>query len=283
MTQLRHAPTNDELWPDSRSLTTFRKSWRSSCTVKLGQVALQLDHDPHDSTRPDLFGQSYRQLFYATFHAFLSSQTDLARQLFPITIAMADRARARLSSDLAAEHVREQVIFGSEPLLDMMELSGYALLMSELDAPGIWPDVRAVWDSIFSGDTAPALARHMSAVLSAHENLFAITTGGVGAHRAEAGPSRAHARTRHRRHHRHVGRATRARARERDRRGLRPANIPGFIQPELADLFIVEYLKQRPDMADLKIPRGAERLQDSLERYRQRMQHMRASEAGGTK
>lgn len=46
---------------------------------------------------------------------------------------------------------------------------------------------------------------------------------------------------------------------------------PGFIQHDLADLFIVSYLKQRPDMADLQIPRGAERLQESLGHYRARM------------
>jgi len=62
------------------------------------KVALLLDHDPHDSTRPDLFEQSYGQLFNATFRALLDSRTDLARQLFPIAITMADRARARLSS-----------------------------------------------------------------------------------------------------------------------------------------------------------------------------------------
>ena len=55
----------------------------------------------------------------------------------------------------------------------------------------------------------------------------------------------------------------------------------GVIQPELADLFIVEYLKQRPDMADLKIPRGAERLQESLDHYRQRMEQMKQAERGG--
>jgi len=247
---------------------------------KLGQVAIQLDHDSHDSTRPDLFGQSYRQLFHATFRALLDSRTDLARQLFPITIAMADRAKARLSTDLAAQTTRDQAIFGSEPLLDMMELSGYALLMSELDTPGIWPEVRALWDSIFSGDTAPALASAMSAVLSVHENLFALTTGSIT--RTERKQALAELMSEH-------GIADSddtwgeppAPAPESAIVGVFAPSIPGFIQPELADLFIVEYLKQRPDMIALDIPDGAKRLQESLNRYRQ-MQDAEATEAGET-
>jgi len=130
---LQHALTNDELWPDRSLPDEIPPILAEQLYLKLGQVALQLGHDSHDSTRPDLFGQSYRLVFDATFHAILNNQPDLGRQLFPITISLADRARARLSDDLGAERVRDQVIFGSEPLLDMMELSGYALLMSELD------------------------------------------------------------------------------------------------------------------------------------------------------
>ena len=276
---LRNAPTNDERWPGGSLPGDVPQALAEQLCRKLGQVAIQLDHDSHDSTRPDLFGQSYRLLFHATFRALLDSRTDLARQLFPITIAMADRARARLSTDLAAQSARDQAIFGSEPLLDMMELSGYALLMSELDAPGIWPEVRALWDSIFSGDTAPALASHMSAVLSAHENLFALTTGGIT--RTE----RKQALAELMREHGISGPSglwgePSAPAPESAIVGVFAPGMPGFIQPDLADLFIVEYLTRRPDMAALDIPRGAERLQDSLDRYRQRMQQTQATEAG---
>ena len=266
---LRHAPTSDERWPDGALPDDATPLLAEQLYLKLGQVALQLGHDSHDSTRPDLFGQSYRQLFDATFRAILDGRNDLARQLFPIAIAMADRARTRLSSDLAAERVREQVIFGSEPLLDMMELSGLALLMSEIDAPGIWPDVRVLWDGIFSDGTAPALAAHLSAVLSAHENLFAITPDSVG--RTERKMALARLMTER-------GIVSRA-----GMWGEPPAPEPespivgvfapwdhGVIQPDLADLFVVRYLKQRPDMADLKLPRGAEMLQESLDHYQHR-------------
>ena len=61
-----------------------------------------------------------------------------------------------------------------------MELSGYALLMSLVTGAGIWPTVRAVWDSILDAGTAPELARQLTAVLTLQENVFALTSGGVG-------------------------------------------------------------------------------------------------------
>lgn len=152
-----------------------------------------------------------------------------------------------------------------------MELSGFALVMSELDGAGIWPDVRALWDGILSGDTAPALAGHLSTVIAAPENLFALTPGGIGRTETKAGPGQAPERARPREPPWYVGRSGRNRTGKPRRRRIRSMG-PGFIQPELTDLFIVEYLKQRPDMTDLQIPRGAERLQESLDGYRRRME-----------
>ena len=56
----------------------------------------------------------------------------------------------------------------------------------------------------------------------------------------------------------------------------------GAPQVDLEDLFIVEYLKKRPDMADLAIPPGAERLQERLSRLRQQAQPAGTGKAGET-
>jgi len=279
---LRHEPTKDEFWPDGSLPDDVPPVLAEQLYLKLGQVALQLGHDSHDSARPDLFGQSYRVLFDATFRAILDGRTGLARQLFPVVIATADRARARLSSDLAAERVRDQVIFGSEPLLDMMELSGLALLMSDLDAPGIWPDVRVVWDGIFSQGTAPALAAQLSAVLSAHENLFAITPGAVGRTERKMALARVMSDRGITSHAGMFGEPTAPEPQSPIVGVFAPWDV-GVIQPDLADLFIVQYLKQRPDMADLKIPRGAERLQESLDHYQHRTEQTRRTGDAGQK
>jgi hypothetical protein len=52
------------------------------------------------------------------------------------------------------------------------------------------------------------------------------------------------------------------------------------IHHDLADLFIVEYLALRSDLADLEIPRGAEMLRESIEHQRRRAMPPEDDEAG---
>lgn len=278
---LRHEPTADDRWPETSLPADAPAALEEQLYRKLGQVAPLLDRDPHDSAKPDLFGQSYRQLFNAAFRALLDSHDDLARQLFPAAMGMADNARTRLLTDLASQGSRDQVLFGTEPLMDMMELSGYALLMSELNPPGIWPEVRSLWDTIFAGDTAPAIASHMSAVLGVHKGLAVLVAGGIGRSDRKLALARLM---------RERGIPSRAAM-----LGIQPAVPPenplvaafapgamGTPQADLEDLFIVEYLKNRPDMADLALPPGAERLQESLSRLRQQAQPAATGEEGET-
>jgi hypothetical protein len=268
---LRHVPSNDEQWPDTSFPDDAPQMFEEQLYRKLGEVALRLEHDPHDTGRPDLFGQAYKVLFDADFHAILGGRTEVGKELFPKVMAMAELARVRLIDDLAVERQREQVIFGTEPLVDMMELSGYALLMSEVNGEGIWPDVREMWDRILSTDTAPALARQLAAVLSAHENLFALTSGGIGRTERQMELARLlAARGIVDRHDFLPGESTEPEPVSAVVAVFAPHD-PGFIGHDLADLFIVEYLVQRPDMSDIQISRGAEMLRESLEHHRRRM------------
>lgn len=270
---MRHEPSDDELWPDGSLPDDVPPRLEEQLYRKLAEVAPHLRADTHDSSRPDLFGQGYKRLSDATFRAILEGRADLGRQLFPTFIAMADRARARLIVDLGGHRVRDQAIFGTEPCVDMMELSGLALLMTEIDqAAGIWPEVRALWDQILSSPAGPTLAAQLTAVLSVHANLFAITSGGIGRTDRQMA----------------LARLLNARGLGRqDHMGGEPAppepDSPivavfapwdlGGIHEDLADLFIIEYLARRPDMQDLAIPRRAEMLRESLDHQRRRRAH----------
>jgi hypothetical protein len=265
--KLRHIPSDDKQWPDTKLPDDVPLVLKEHLYCKLAEVTIQLGHDPHDSNQPDLFGEAYRRRLDAAFHAILEERDDLARLLVPIVITTADRARERLIHDLARNQPREQMIFGTEPLVDMMELSGYALLMSEITGKGIWLDVRDLWDRILSSDTAPSLAQQLTAALLTHENILAVASG-------------------------HIGRINRQKALSNllVQRGIvhedhgwgEPVpsehnnpivaafacNNQPALQHDLADLFVVEYLALRTDMANLTISRSAETLQESLQNRR---------------
>jgi hypothetical protein len=267
---MRHGPSNDEMWPDGSLPDDVPPRIEEQLYRKLAEVASQLGSDPHDVTRPDLFGQGYKRLSDATFRAILEGHSDLARQLFPSFISMAGRARDRLTRDLAGHRVRDQAIFGTEPLVDMMELSGLALLMSEVDpATGVWTEIRAFWDQILSGPAGPTLAAQFAAVLSVHANLFAITSGGIGRTDRQMALARLLAERGLTSHDQMWGEPAPPEPESAIVAVFAPWDLGG-IHEDLADLFVVEYLAQRPDMHDLQIPRRAEMLRESLDHQRHR-------------
>lgn len=267
---MRHSPSNNELWPDGSLPDDVPPRIEEQLYRKLAAVAPQLGSDPQDTTRPNLFGQSYKLLSDATFHAILGEHTDLARQLFPSFVSMADRSRNRLTHDLAGHHVSDQAILGTEPLVDMMELSGLALLMSNVEpTTGIWADVHAFWDQILSDPKGPSLAAQFADVLSVHANFCAITSGDIARMNrqmalvgvlAERGlTSQDHIRDE----------PTPTEPENPIVAVFAPWDLGGNLA-DLADLFVVEYLTQRSDMQDLQIPRRTEMLRESLDHRRQR-------------
>jgi hypothetical protein len=268
---LRHAPSGDELWTDfTLPIDAVPRMERQLLPI-LGLAALQLPATSHDSSRPDLFGQAYRRLFDSTFRAVLNGEDDLARLLFPIVVDVASRARVRLSVDLSDQRVREQVIFGTEPLVDIMELSGYAILMTRVNGQGIADVVRETWNRVFDNNTSPDLANGLTAVLSTQENNYALTSGGL----TRTGRQMELARLLrdggivsdfgswgHNEQPAHNDPVVAV---------LAPDDMMG-IHHDLADLFIVDYLanRPRPDGSLLTLTRGAERLRESIEHARRR-------------
>ncbi|GEM_PF-1597901 len=274
---LRNAAAGDDTWPpDDLDDETPREFERRLLRV-LARIVLQLPRAAHDETRPDLFGQAYKKLYDATFRALLEGDHDLARDLFRSVVASADQARARLVTDLAREAPRQQLVFGTEPLVDLMEISGYALFMQELDHEGIWPDVRAIWDAIMSGTEAPAIAQELTGVLAARERIFALTQGGL--ERTE----RRMALDRLLKDRGVVGRSRYWSPVEQAAPPPSQSPIVTVFAPDgpghngdPEDLFVVEYLLGRPEAQGATISRRAEMLRDSILRARER-----ASQNGG--
>lgn len=262
---LRHDPSDDELWIDFQLPTEAIPRMEEKLLKFLGLVALRLESTSHDSSRPDLFGQAYRRLFDATFHAVLNIQDDLSKILLPVTLGLADRARARLLEDLSEERIHQRVIFGTEPMVDMMEVSGYGLLMTKIDGSGTGDLVRDTWNKILDSSPNPNFVSSLFAVLAAQESNFAITSGGV------ARTQRSMELTQLLRSRGIVRRPPSWRD-ENDEPAHADPVVAVFaaddmmgVHYDLADLFVVEYLAQRPEAAGLTLPRGADMLRESIQ------------------
>ena len=268
---LRHVPSGDELWTDFVLPKEAVPAMEQRLFPLLGLVALELPAKTHDSSRPDLFGQAYRFLFDRTFRAVIAGTDELAGLLFPIVVDVAGRARARLAEDLSDQRAREQIIFGTEPFVDVMELSGYAILMARVNGHGITEVVTDTWNSVFDNNTSPDLANGLTAVLSTQEDNFALTSGGL----ARTGRQMELARVL-----RDKGIISDFGSWGHQEQPAHNDPIVAVFAPDdlmgvnhsLADLFVVEYLasRPRPDGSSLTLTRGAEGLREAIEHEQRR-------------
>ena len=266
---LRHEPSDDELWPALPAPEDHLLELEEQLMQRLAGIAPALATSAHDPSMPDLFGQAYRHLFDAAFRAVIEARTDLATVFFPMIIDVAERARQRLGSDLSDQRQRERSIFGTEPFVDMMELSGYALLMARVDPPGIATLVNQVWDLIFTSTSSPDLMGLLLGVLELQHSTYALTPGSM----ARSERQRALARV------------------LRDRGIVRQDAMWGVPRPvphedpivavfapddmvglfhNLEDLFVVEYLMAHPEFAGHSVPRQVELLEEAIDFERNR-------------
>jgi len=138
---------DDPDWPVPLQSPPFHPELRKHVIGYIGQCLPSLPADPHDSRQPDLYGQAYVFLFNATFEAILEGDNGRAIDWFTILFSQNQAAAQRMTADVAGQLADLRFIYTVEPLVGMMELSGYAVLLEELNGEGIWDQIRTMWDN----------------------------------------------------------------------------------------------------------------------------------------
>lgn len=268
-----HRPAaGDGAWEELDASTSDEiRDFERRLVMTLARAARELPEKDHTGDRPDLFGQAYRTIHDVAFAAILSGDDDLALKLFGELMAFVDRARLRLFADLEGAAPDSQIAFVIEPFLDVMELSGAALLMHELDDSGVWTGVKSMWDSVLDAASQPPLASHLLVALEARDSIFALTPGGLQ-------------RTNRRRQVAEVM-ASRGVQRRNAFFSFTPEPGPPADQSpvvtamsptqmgmdrDLPDLFAAEYLLGRGDVSDGPVPSKAAELRRRIEREREK-------------
>ncbi len=101
-------------------------------------------------TRPDVFGQTYNTVCQEAYYALAENKKDMFVALFPVLFVGALMAFENLKEDLKDREVEVLIAIASEPLLDILNLSGYAKVYSELyEQKEIWDACTSVWDNYF--------------------------------------------------------------------------------------------------------------------------------------
>jgi hypothetical protein len=196
-----------------------------------------------------------------------------AAALFPARFAGTWLANDRLAKDLAPQPVRQQALFGTEPLVDVMALCGYARIFTSIHGHGIWEQVRSYWDTLLgTAKDAHGIIRRLILSLGLRENPFMLTTAAVHRTQLRIRAEQAMAAV-------GIGRTASFRSiaddYEANEDGGSTAGHPdpavaalaawGFARAEAEDLFVVEYLRYRPEAVGIPMPRGVKMLAGRLD------------------
>jgi hypothetical protein len=132
------------------------------------------------SESPDYFGQAYVLGTQACYQACIDNEPDRFRELFSKIFFASLNAYDATRKELEGYSVDSQLIFSSEPLEDLLVLSGYAKLYAELyENQGIWQICEGIWNAYLSTVDSPKAINFIAALVRYRDTVYAITPRAV--------------------------------------------------------------------------------------------------------
>jgi len=260
--------------PDWDDLSKRVLAVREELIINLAKASVTLAEMPFRKTLPDYFGQSFLVLAEECNNAMAMGNDKLFGKIFPAYFVAALKAHDRLRTEIGtATNQQAALVFITEPIEDLLHISGYALIYSELDGKKYWDTARRCWDSYFDNHNEPkGVIESISEFARFRESVFAI-------------PPRATLR---------IGWQRKLEKRLHDenvfldvsydpfptRQRVRPAHSSkiiqciargtlGMISHDGQDVFLAMYLAKRPEVPGLELTHRARAFLDTIELFEQ--------------
>jgi hypothetical protein len=184
LAQLRRVANIPWAEPDWQRVQDRLAGLRQRMLVSLAKCVIPLADVPRSVDLPDYFGQAYCVLAQACYEALAEGTHELFGALFPAFFQGYLRAEARLRAELHHRDEQTRLVFSSEPLEDILEISGYALVYTELDGGGAWDVVTGTWNAFFAGmphrDVAAKWIEALMRMMDYRDSFPAILPRAVG-------------------------------------------------------------------------------------------------------
>ena len=136
-----------------------------------------LSLNEHREKFPDLFGQTYNIVCQDCYESMILKKNNKFKNLFPLLFFGSFKAHERLSKEVKDLQPESRLIISLDPLIDIMELSGYAKIYSELfDIPEIWNVCEETWSKYFdSTDNSENRVKYLVKFYEYRKVLFQIS------------------------------------------------------------------------------------------------------------
>ncbi len=128
---------------------------RTRLVIALGQALPALVELPQAEQWPDYFGLAYSVLSQEAYNAMAIGDESLFQRIVSPVFEACLSAPGRVDEQLQDIDAHMRFIYSTEPMEDILELSGYALIFSELDGKAFWGKMKALWNRYFTQQSVP--------------------------------------------------------------------------------------------------------------------------------
>lgn len=153
---------------------------RTQLLLLTARVSVEVSSVETGGEIPDYFGATYAFLAEECFDDVLHDRAEKFQRLFPAFFSASLSANERLNRELAGYDQQTQILFSTETLEDLLEISGYALLKSELGQEACWAAVKDLWDRYLGNRDRAQFFTFLFAVLSYRGSVFGIKPRDIG-------------------------------------------------------------------------------------------------------
>lgn len=176
----RNDNTSVDYWPETPNDANEVVRMRATLNRGLSETLPHLRGSAFNEGSPDIYGQTYQVILEAVFVEILEGDSPLALDLFTSLFREVDHVRERLRTDVADHNLDIRIAYSAEPLMSLMELSGYACLMEHVNGTGIWSSIKLLWDGLLANGEAGEIARRYIVALEVSGNHLGFNPGTMG-------------------------------------------------------------------------------------------------------
>lgn len=151
------------------------KSYRIRSIEFLAELIPSLSLLKRQKDMPDYFGHAYTFVLESCYRAAAYNDASTFRKLFPLVFIGSHVAFEKMKEEVKGWTPESQAVFISEPIMDILELSGYAKIYSELyDAPDMWRVCKGSWNVYLDGEIGGYVLNSAFALANIRKGTFSI-------------------------------------------------------------------------------------------------------------
>lgn len=123
---------------------------------------------------PDYFGHAYELLKNVCYLSMSKGDIEQFQKWFPAVFGATILAAPRMEGELEGQSETTKLIFSTEPMLTLLELTGYSILYQEVHEEPFWDFAKSVWDSFLEGKDFAAFGKAIFELVTERRKIFGL-------------------------------------------------------------------------------------------------------------